>query len=442
MSKEIKDSEKDLFKELIQYAQKKGATEVELVSTQNTGLNITVRNQAPETIEFNRDKNVSVTVYIGKKTGVSTTNDLRYDSLKQVIDSAITMAKYAEEDPFSGLPDKEHMAYEYPDLKLSYPWEINSEFCIEQAKRAESGGLAHDKKIKQCDGASFSVYQSNSLLANSNDFIGLFPSSYYSLSCMMIGEDKAGMERDYDYTCHRDIHQLATPELIGQMAAQKTLARLSPKKIPSQVANVMFIPSVARGLFSHFFSAISGGSLYRKTTFLLDSLGKKIFPEFVTLHENPHLLHGLSSAPFDSEGVKTYSKNIIKEGVLQSYLLSTYSARKLGMKTTGNAGGIHNIAINSTGENFEALIKKLDKGLLVTELMGQGVNIVTGDYSRGASGFWIENGQIAYPVSEITIAGNLKDMFLNIVAVGNDVDYRSGLHTGSVIIPDMTIAGV
>lgn len=435
------NAEIDLFKDLIQYGKKQGATEIEIGSGQHTGLSVTVRNQAPETLEYNHDKNVGVTVYIGKKKGVASTNDLRYASLKQAIDSALAVAKYAEEDTFSGLPDKDILAYDYPDLKLSYPWEVNSEFCIEQAKRAESAGLELDKKIKQCDGATFSTSQTMTLLANSHDFIGYFPSSYFALSCVMIAEDKSGMERDYDYTCHRDIQQLASPDLIGQMAAKKTIARLSPQKLPSQKANVMFIPSLARGIFSHCFSAISGGSLFRKTSFLLDSLGKKIFPDFLTIQEKPHVIHGLASAAFDNEGVKTNQKNIIEAGVVQSYILSSYSARKLGMKSTGNAGGIHNATITSTGENFQALLKKLHRGLLVTELMGQGVNLVTGDYSRGASGFWVENGEISFPVAEITIAGNLKDMFKNIVAVGNDIDYRSGLHTGSMILEGMTIAG-
>lgn len=434
--------DQNLFKDLIQYAKKKGATEIEMASSENIGLNVTVRNQAPETIEFNRDKNIGITVYIDKKKGVASTNDLRYESLKQAMDSAIAIAKYAEVDLSSGLPDAEGLAYNYPDLQLNYPWGIDSEFCIEQARLAELAGLEYDKKIKQCDGATFSVNQSHCVIANSNDFIGQFPSSYYSLSCVMIGEDKTGMERDYDYTCHRDIHQLSHPTLIGQMAAQKTIARLSPQKISSQTTPVMLIPSVARGIFSHCFSAISGGSLFRKTSFLLDSMGKKIFPEFITIQEKPHIMHGLASSPFDDEGVKTHEKNIIEAGRVKSYLLSTYSAKKLGMKSTGNAGGIHNAIVSSTGEDFAAMLKKLHRGLLVTELMGQGVNLVTGDYSRGASGFWVENGQIAYPVSEITIAGNLKDMFQNIVAIGNDIDYRSGLHTGSMIISEMTIAGV
>lgn len=433
--------DQNLFQTLIEYGKKQGATEIEIGCSEHIGLSVTVRNQAPETLEYNRDKNVGITVYIDKKKGVASTNDLRYPSLKQAIDSALAVAKYAEADPFSGLPEKDRLAYVYPDLQLNYPWEMDSEFCIEQAKLAESAGLSADKKIKQCDGATFSASQSSSILANSQGFIGHFPSSYYSLSCVMIAEDKSGMERDYDYTCHRDIYQLARAELIGQMAAQKTLSRLSPQKLPSQKANIMFMPSVARGIFSHCFSAISGGSLFRQTSFLLDSLGKKIFPDFLTIHENPHLIHGLASAPFDGEGVKTQAKNIIESGVVQSYILSTYSAKKLGLQSTGNAGGIHNAVVSSTGESFEGLLKKLNRGLLVTELMGQGVNIVTGDYSRGASGFWVENGEIAFPVAEITIAGNLKDMFKNIVAVGNDIDYRSALHTGSMIISDMTIAG-
>ncbi len=433
--------DQNLFQDLIQYGKKQGATEIGIGCGEHIGLSVTVRNQAPETLEYNRDKNVGITVYINKKKGVASTNDLRYASLKHAIDSALAVAKYAEEDTFSGLPEKEMLAYDYPDLKLSYPWEMDSEFGIEQAKQAESAGLAHDKKIKQCDGATFSASQSLSILANSHGFIGHFPSSYYSLSCVMIAEDQSGMERDYDYTCHRDVHQLARASLIGQMAAQKTLSRLSPQKLPSKKADIMLIPSIARGIFSHCFSAISGGSLFRKTSFLLDSLGKKIFPDFLTIHENPHLIHGLGSAPFDGEGVQTKSKNIIESGKVQSYILSTYSAKKLGMKSTGNAGGIHNAVVSSTGESFEALLKKLNRGLLVTELMGQGVNLVTGDYSRGASGFWVENGEIAFPVAEITIAGNLKEMFQNIAAIGNDIDYRSALHTGSMIIEGMTIAG-
>ena len=431
----------NLFKELIQYGKKQGATEIEMASSEHVGLSVTVRNQAPETIEFNRDKNVGITVYVDNKKGVASTNDLRYESIQQAIDSALAVAKYAEVDVFSGLPEAGQLAYQYPDLQLNYPWEINSEFCLEQAKQAELAGLEFDKKIKQCDGATFSVSQSMSLLANSHGFMGTFPSSYYALSCVMIGEDKTGMERDYDYTCHRNIHQLANPALIGQMAAKKAITRLSPQKLSSRVANVMFMPAVARGIFSHFFSAISGGALFRKTSFLLDSLGKQVFPAFVTIEEKPHVLHGLASAPFDGEGVKTTAKNIVEAGFVQSYLLSTYSAKKLGMKSTGNAGGVHNAVVSSTGEAFEALLKKLHCGLLVTELMGQGVNLVTGDYSRGASGFWVENGEIQYPVAEITIAGNLKNMFNNIVAIGTDIDYRSGLHVGSMIIPDMTIAG-
>lgn len=414
----------------------------EVAITKSTGLSVSTRMCEVENVEFNSDGALGITVYRGQRKGSASTSDLSEKAIAQTVAAALDIALYTSEDPYAGPAPKELMVRNIPDLDLFHPDEPNPDMAAKIAIAAEEKALAYSNKIKQSDGASYDSHYGVKVYGNHHGLLASYASSRHSISCCVIGEGKNGeMERDYSYTVARHRDDLWSPELVGQQAAEKTISRLDAKKLKTGKVPVMFAADVATGLIGHLVMAISGGSLYRKSSFLLDKLGEKILPDWFNIAEKPHVLRALASSPFDSEGVFTQDRQIITDGVLSTYLLSSYAARKMKMTPTGHAGGIHNWYVQSTGQNFEQMLKALGTGLLVTEVMGQGVNAVTGDYSRGAAGFWVENGVIQYPVSEITIAGNLKDMFQQMVAVGSDVETRSQIQTGSILLESMKIAG-
>lgn len=414
----------------------------EVAINKSTGLSVSTRMCEVENVEFNSDGALGITVYRGQKKGSASTSDLSEKAIAQTVAAALDIAKYTSEDPCAGPAPAELMVKEVQDLDLFHPYEPNPDQITQIAIEAEEAALSYSDKIKQSDGASYDTHYGIRVYGNSHGVLASYPSSRHSVSCCVIGAGATGdMERDYSYSVARRAEDLWSAKEVGLKAAQRTVDRLDARQIETGEYPIMFAAEVATGLMGHLVSAISGGSLYRKSSFLLDHLGKQILPEWFNVNEKPHLLRGLASTPFDSEGVQTKDYDIITDGKLATYLLTSYSARKLGMTTTGHAGGIHNWFVQSTGQDYQAMLKELGTGFLVTELMGQGVNGVTGDYSRGAAGFWVENGVIQYPVSEVTIAGNLKDMFQKIVAVGNDVETRSQIQTGSMLIESMKVAG-
>ncbi|AXB32495.1 metalloprotease PmbA [Vibrio campbellii] len=421
-------------------AAKSDAAEVAI--TKSTGLSVSTRMGDVENVEFNSDGALGITVYRGKRKGSASTSDLSEAAIEQMVLAALDIAQYTSEDPFAGPAPKEYMVKEIPDLDLFHPDAPDPDYAAQVAIAAEKEALNYSDTIKQSDGASYDSHYGVKVYGNSHGLLASYASSRHSTSCCVIGVGQNGeMERDYSYTVARHRDDLWTPETVGRNAAEKTISRLDAQKLKTGKYPVMFAADVATGLIGHLVMAISGGNLYRKSSFLLDHLGKQVLPEWFNISERPHVLRGLASSPFDSEGVYTQDREIITDGVLATYLLTSYAARKMKMDPTGHAGGIHNWYVKSTGQNFEQMLKELGTGLLVTETMGQGVNVVTGDYSRGAAGFWVENGEIQYPVSEITIAGNLKDMFNQIVAVGSDVETRSQIQTGSILLDTMKVAG-
>ena len=425
----------------IEIAQKAGAT-AEVGVTKSGGLSVSTRLQEIENVEFNNDGALGISVYVGQQKGNASTSDLTPEAIKNTVEAALAIAKYTSPDECAGLADKELMAFDAPDLDLYHAAEIDVDKAVQLALDTEKAALEHDERIVNSEGASFNAHTGVRVYGNSHGILQSYLSSRYSLSCSVIAEHQEQLERDYEYTVARDINQLAQPNWVGENAAQKAIARLQPQKLATQEAPVIFLNDVATGLISHLAAAISGGSLYRKASFLLDHLGKQVLPDWFEIAERPHLIGQLASTPFDSEGVRTQDMEIIRNGILQTYLLTSYSGRKLGMQSTGHAGGIHNWLIkpNSSGK-LTALLHQMNRGLLVTEVMGQGVNLVTGDYSRGAAGFWVENGEIQYPVAEITIAGQLPDMLRNIVAVADDIEHRSNIQTGSILLEKIKISG-
>jgi PmbA protein len=431
----------DLTQTVLQYAAQRGASACETEISEGFGQSVTVRKSEVETIEYHRDKDLSVMVYLGQRRGHASTSDLSLKAIQDTVDAALAIARHTAADPFSGLPDAELLARELPELDLFHPWDLPVEQAIELAQRCERSGLDADARISNSDGASVSNHQSQFVLANSLGFSGGFCASRHSLSCSMIAGRDDDMQRDDWYAVARAASDLESAEDIGHKAGSRAARRTQSRKIATVQVPVLFEAPIASSLLGHFVSAVSGGSLYRKASFLLDSLGKQLFPASIQIHDLPHLRRGLASGPFDDEGVATQSRHIIRDGVLQGYFLGSYSARKLSMRSTGNAGGNHNLILDSTGEDFPTLLKKMGSGFLVTELLGHGINAVTGDYSRGAAGFWVEGGEIAYPVHEVTIAGNLKDMFMGMVAVGTDRLARSSRQCGSILIERMTVAG-
>jgi PmbA protein len=426
---------------VLDQAKQTGSTAAEVEVSEGFGQTVTVRKGEIETIEYNKDKGVGITVYVGHRKGHASTSDLSDGALKATVDKAITIARYTAEDEFAGLPDAQWLATTQPELDLYFPWSLSVDEAAERAKACEAAALGVDRRINNSEGGSVSTQASHFIYANSLGFMGGYASSRHGLSVAVIAADGNGMQRDYWYTSARDAADLEPAESVGKKAGERTVRRLGGRKVDTRTCPVVFEAPIAASLLNSFVGAVSGGNLYRKSSFLLDSLGKQIFSPIVQLREDPFIKKGLGSCPFDNEGVAVHARDVVKDGVLQGYFLSTYSARKLGMQSSGNAGGSHNLILQSGNLDLPGLLKKMDTGLLVTEMLGHGTNMVTGDYSRGAAGFWIERGEIAYPVEEITIAGNLLDMFKGMVAVGNDVDRRGSKLTGSILIDEMTVAG-
>ncbi len=424
-------------------ARRAGADAAEAALSIETGLSVTVRLGEVETLEYNHDKGLGITVYLGESKGSASSADLSPQAIADSVRAACDIARHTGDDPCGGLAPKDRMAWDYPDLDLHHPWDIAAEGAIELALACETAARDFDARIVNSEGATVSSHQGLQVYGNSHGFIGAYPSSRHSISCSVIGQQpgQAGMQRDYWYTSARDPAELNSPEQVGRVAAERTIARLGGRCLSTRQAPVLFSAEMAVGLIGHFLRAIRGGALYRKASFLLDSLGTRLFPDWMQMHEQPHLLKALGSAPFDNEGVATRERQLVADGVLQGYVLDSYSACRLGMETTGNAGGVHNLIVSPGEHDRAGLLRQMDTGLLVTELMGQGVNGVTGDYSRGAAGFWVEGGEIQYPVEEITIAGNLRDIYRQILAVGRDVDKQRNIRTGSILVENMTIAG-
>ena len=427
------------------HARTLGATDAAAEVSESTGLSVTVRKKDVETIEHTRDKGLGVTVYLGQRRGHASTSDFSTQAVQEAVAAAWNIARFTAEDEAAGLPDAEFLEMAPRDLDLFHPWDIDADQAIDIARRCEAAAWGVSKKIVNSDGANVYTSSGHFVLANSRGFAAGYPYSRHSISVSPIARDRRGMQRDDWYSSNRVPELLAAPEAIGDYAARRALARLSARQLATCQCPVLFEAPLACGLIGNFTQAASGGALYRKASFLVDGLGRQVFADHLSIHEDPYLPRAAGSSPFDEEGVRGHARDVVAEGVLQGYFLSSYSARKLGMKTTGNAGGSYNLELRSSRtrpeDDFRAMLAKLGTGLLVTELIGQGVNYVTGDYSRGVTGFWVENGEIAYPVEEITIAGNLKDMFRNIVAVGADRITRGSKVTGSVLIEGMTVGG-
>lgn len=435
------DTLKQISHDVLKLAKTAGASSAETEVSFGTGQNVSVRLGETENIEYNRDKGVSVTVYFGQQKGHASSSDLSAQALKDTVEAACNIAKYTAKDAFCGLADANLMATDMPDLDLYHPWNISVEDAAELAKTCEAAALSVDKKrITNSEGAGVSNSESVFAYANSHGFVGGYKSSRHSISCSVIAEYKGAMQRDYWYSSARDMRDMQSAEYVGKLAGERTVKRLGAKAIKTGQYPVLFEAPLASGLIGSLISAISGSNLYRKSSFLLDSLGQQVAAQLLNIEELPHLKKGVASTSFDSEGVATTARIIVESGVLNGYMLGSYSARKLGLQSTGNAGGSHNLIVTSTGENFEQLLKKMGTGLLVTEVLGHGLNMVTGDYSRGAAGFWVKNGEIMHAVEEITIASNMKDMLNQIVGVGDDAIIQSSKQVGSMLIANMTVA--
>jgi len=436
-----------LVHDILAESRKQGAAFAEAGVSISSGLSATVRMGEVETIEHNRDKGLGVTVYFpdpngeGLRKGNASTSDLSADAVRETVKAACDIARYTSSDGCAGLAPAELMATELPELDLYHPWDVSPDRAIEMATECEKAALDSDKRIHNSEGATVNSHEGYRAYGNSHGFLGAYPTTRHGLSCVVIAQDGEGMERDYWYDSKRDATDLESALDIGRRAGERTVRRLNARSLGTRQCPVVFSAEVAASLLGNFTAAIRGGSLYRQSSFLLDSLGQQVFPDFIQLEEQPHLTKALGSAPFDGDGVATRRHHLVKDGVVQSYILDAYSACKLGMQTTGNAGGVHNLVIQPGGLDLAGLLKQMGSGLLVTEMMGQGINMVPGDYSRGAAGFWVEGGEIQYPVHEITVAGNLKQMFQQIISVGNDVDLRGNTRTGSILIENMAIAG-
>jgi len=418
-----------------------GASEAEAAISMDVGLSVSARLGEVETVEYQRDRGMGVTVYFGTRKGTASTADLSPGGLRETVGKACSIARFTAQDPCAGLPDPDMLATQIPELSLSHPWDLTPEQACEMAIACEAAAMAVDPRITNSEGAGVSTHRGVRAFGNSHGFLGAFPGTAHSISCSVLGVEGEQMERDYWYSTARDWRELEAAESVGRRSGERAVRRLGARKLATTKVPVLYSPDVARGLISHFLGAIRGGSQYRRASFLLDAAGTQVFPDWFALSERPHLPKALASAPFDHEGVATSDREIVADGIVLGYVLSTYSARKLGLRTTGNAGGNYNVIVHGRGRDYDGMLKALDRGLLVTELMGQGVNGVTGDYSRGATGFWVENGQIAYPVHEVTVAGNLKDIYRSIVDVGSDMDLRGGIRTGSILLDEMTVAG-
>jgi PmbA protein len=427
--------------QIVAEAKRQGATACEVAVSLEQGLSTSVRQREVETVEFNRDQGFGITLYVGHRKGSASTSASGPDAIRETVAAALAIAKHTSEDESSGLADAALMAKEQPDFDLFHPWDITPEQAIEKALVCEAAAFDANSLIKNADGTTLNVHQGCRVYGNSHGFIGGYASTRHSLSCVMIAEKDGQMQRDYWYDVNRQGDLLMDARLIGQKAAERAASRLGARPVPTCEVPVLFSAELAGGLFGSFLGAISGGNLYRKSSFLEGAIGQRLFPEWMTIDERPHLMRAMGSSAFDGDGLATYAKPFVENGDLVSYILSTYSGRKLGLPSTANAGGVHNLFVSHGTEDQQALIRRMGRGLLVTELMGSGLNMVTGDYSRGAAGFWVENGEIQFPVQEVTIAGNMKDMFKQIVAVGSDLEMRSNIRTGSVLIEKMMVAG-
>ncbi len=427
--------------ELLREARSQGASAAEAGIGIEGGLSVTARLGEVETIENHKSQSLGVTVYFGRRKGTASSTDLSSKAIRETVTSACTIAGYATEDPHAGLPEPDQLATEFPDLDLNHAWDLGVDEAIELAVECEDSARHYHSDITNSEGAGVDTHQGMRVLANSLGFNHGYISTRHSLSCSVLGQRGNSMQRDYWYTVSRDSSDLESARRVGEKAAERTLGRLGARTLSTRKCPVIYTAECASGLIGHFIGAIRGGNLYRKSSFMLDCLGKQVFPEFIRIHEQPLLSKALGSSNYDSEGVRCRTRDIVSEGVLNGYVLSSYSARKLGMQTTGNAGGVHNLMVEPAGGSQAQLLQQMGAGLLITELIGQGVNTVTGDYSRGAAGYWVEDGEIAFPVEEITVAGNLRDMYRNIVAIGSDMDVRGNIRVGSVFIEDMTVAG-
>ena len=427
--------------QILAEAKRQGASACEVAVSLEQGLSTSVRQREVETVEFNRDQGFGITLYAGQRKGSASTSASGPEAIRETVAAALAIAKHTSEDESSGLADKALMAKDVQDFDLFHAWDITPEQAIELALTCEAAAFDADARIKNADGTTLSTHQGCRVYGNSHGFIGGYASTRHSLSCVMIAEANGQMQRDYWYDVNRQGELLADPASIGLRAAQRAASRLGARPVPTCEVPVLFSAELAGGLFGSFLGAISGGNLYRKSSFLEGAIGQKLFPEWLTIDERPHLMRAMGSSSFDGDGLATYAKPFVEKGELVSYVLGTYAGRKLGLPSTANAGGVHNLFVTHGDEDQAALLRRMGRGLLVTELMGHGLNMVTGDYSRGAAGFWVENGEIQFAVQEVTIAGNMRDMFKQIVAVGNDLELRSNIRTGSVLIERMTVAG-
>jgi len=431
----------DTVAQALEAARAAGATAAEVALGVDAGLSVSVRLGEVESLEYQRDRGLGVTVYVGQRKGSASTGDLSREAIVETVRKAVSIASFTAEDPCAGLPNAADLAREIPDLDLAHPWPISAEEAVELARRCEAAALAVDARLVNSEGGAVGTHAGLRVYGNTHGFLASYPGTQHSVSCSVLGQQGEDMQRDYWYTAARDWRALESAEVVGRIAGERTVRRLGARRLTTCRAPVLFVPELARGLVGHFLSAIRGGAQYRQSSFLLGAAGEQVFPAFVAIHERPHLPRALGSAPFDAEGVATRDQDWVVGGVLRGYILDTYGARRLGLRTTGNAGGTHNLLVEPGTDDFAGLLRRMGRGLVVTELLGQGVNGVTGDYSRGASGFWVEGGELAYPVHEVTIAGNLREMYRGVVAIGADVDRRASLQTGSWLLGEMTIAG-
>ena len=440
------DTLRNIAQDMLDYARRQGATASSVEVSEGFGQSVSVRQGEVETIEYNRDKGLGITVHLGQQRGNASTSDFSPQAVRDTVDAALSIARFTAKDDCAGLPEADRLARDFPDLDLYHPWDLTVEKAIILARECEQAALSSDARIHNSEGAAVNVHEAQFIFANSLGFMGGYPSSRHSLSCAVIAGQDDAMERDYWYSVARNAADLQDAQQVGRIAAERTVRRLGARQIATVQVPVLFEAPIASSLLGHFVGAVSGGSLYRKASFLLDQLDQPVFARHINIADIPDTPKGMASSAFDDEGVKTQRRNIVEDGILRGYFLSSYSARKLGLQSTGNAGGNHNLVLQPSGGpagglDFAGLLKTMSRGLLVTELLGQGVNSITGDYSRGAAGFWVENGEIQYPVHEITIAGNLKDMYRNIVAVGNDVLVQGSRQCGSILLESMTVAG-
>jgi PmbA protein len=431
----------DIVASALAEAQARGVDQAEVAVSHDMGLAATARLGDVENLEYTNDRGIGITVYCGRRKGNASTSDISGEAIREAVGKACAFASYTAEDEYAGLADADRMCTEVPDLDLDHPWVLDATAAIDLAIACEAAALGHDKRISNSEGATVWTNRGVRAYGNTHGFVGSYAKTSHSISCAVLGEANGDMERDYYYSSARDPADLDSAESIGVEAATRALRRLGARKIKTTRAPVLFGPELARGFIGHAIGAITGSAQYRRSSFLLDAAGEKIFPKFVNIEERPHIPKGMASAPYDGEGVATYDRDLVTDGVLQGYILSSYSARRLGLETTANAGGAQNLIVPGNAEGLESLLAEMGTGLLVEELIGQGVNTVTGDYSRGAVGRWVENGEICHPVHEVTIAGNLRDLYARIVAVGRDQDLRGGIRCGSILVDEMTIAG-